>query len=118
MLLITFMCVVTVAIVSAMACLLWQNLKLKNAVSKLRYRNPTEIDLELATIEQLMVELRKRPFRYVLILPKFQINEELQTIQLDGIAIESSGMPENVARDILRSVSEMMRNNYGPSQSE
>lgn len=86
----------------------WQNVKLKKQLLDIKTRNPTEADLELATLDQIFAEIRKRPFRYVLISPKFHIDEEAQSIRLEGVQVESSGMPQHVAKDVVQATSEIM----------
>jgi hypothetical protein len=93
--------------------LIWNNLKLSGELSKIKNRNPTELDLELATLGQILDEIKKRPIRYLIIFPKFKINEEEDVVGLDSMAIEGSGMPAEVAEDVVRAAADMMEQNRG-----
>ena len=82
-----------------------QNIKLRKQISDFRHRNPTEVDLELATHEQIMLELRKRPLRYMFIIPKFHVEDDEINFpwggQVSSVSVEVSGLSQAVAKDVI-----------------
>jgi hypothetical protein len=94
----------------------YQNLKLKKQVFDFRHRNPTEVDLELATHEQIMLELRKRPLRYIFVLPQFHVENE--EISLNAVSVEASGLPPEVAKDVMSKACSVMCDGEGQWHKE
>lgn len=95
--------------------------KLKLQILQLKGRNPAEVDLELATSDQIMTELKKRPVRVMMIFPNFQIDDVLKNISLKNVAVEVVGIPPHVAVDIMKVTCEMFElgeGRYNPPREE
>jgi hypothetical protein len=75
---------------------------------RLLKKNPTEIDLELATIEQILKELHSRPMSYLILLPKFYVDEENKEFALSALLIHGSGVPDYAAAGICEAASKMI----------
>lgn len=89
-----FQLVALIALIALIVFLVWS--LIKNQKLQKQLQKNLEEDLELATSEQLMNELRKRPeYPYVILFP-------LKSENYHGFSIEIHGMPPTVALMTLR----------------
>ena len=113
MLVLTLCCALGVAVI---CCFCVQNFRLRKTIRALKFKNPTEIDLELATYDQIMAELRKRPIRYLFVIPQFKVDEE--SIELTSVAVEASGLSPEVAHDVMHTACSIMCSGGGTFERE
>jgi hypothetical protein len=107
-----------ILIPTSFAILLYKYNKLHRELCKIKLRNPTELDLELATFGQILNEIKRRPVRYLMIFPQFVVNEDSNSVAIANMAIEGSGMPEEVATDVVKAAAYMMEHNMGSFKPE
>ncbi len=69
---------------------------------EIRHKVVTELELSLATKEQLVEELKCRPIRFILMFPEFEVDDVLKTIELKKVSLESVNVPIEVAIDVLK----------------
>ena len=118
--------VFAVVLVAFIYCV-FDNMKLHGHVDKLKSRNPVEVDLELATFDQIMVELRRRPIRYLFVLPEFKVHQpslfatalnKNESIELTKVSVEASGLPAHVAKDVMTMACSVMNAGQGDFKSQ
>lgn len=93
--------------IAILMILISKNIKLRKIISELKFRNPVEVDLELATHDQIMSELRKRPFSYMFILPQFYEDDNDES-HLNAVMVEASGLSQEAAKDVISKACSVM----------
>jgi len=79
---------------------LFENANMRRENKSIRNRNPTELDLELATTDQIWQELTRRPEPFIVIFPKVKeiSDEERECV---GVSVRAAGIPHDAAREVL-----------------
>lgn len=70
--------------------------------NEMRQKSATELELSLATWDQLLGELKNRPNRFVLMTPEFKTDDKAKTFCLAHVSLDAVNVPVEVAIDVLR----------------
>jgi len=79
----------------------------------LKQQTIMDLELSLATQDQLVDELKRRPLRFILMVPEFKLDDVLKTAELQAVSVDACNVSVEASVDILLASAERMKEGCG-----